>query len=166
MEGSANPEDLRKIFTEAEVTSWRAMVMTYRMIFSILESRLSKHNCTVSRLQVLLALYFEGPMVPVRLANRLMVTRGNISTLLRRMQDEGQIQPTSEKGSESRPAYTLTAAGRKLFQEIYPEHAANIKELMPPLDPETLKAFLAIQERIYKKYKIGVPSLFKNLKKT
>ena len=148
---------LQSLFKQNEVTSWRALVITYRMIFATLESKLQKKGCTVSRLQVLIALHFEGPMVPVRLANRMMVTRGNISTLLRRMQDEGLIAPTDEKGTSSRPAFKLTAKGTKLLLDIYPDHASNICELMPALDADTLNVLLEIQQKIYKKYKIGVP---------
>ena len=150
-------EELKRLFKQSEVTSWRALVMTYRMIFSILESRLQKRGCTVSRLQVMIALYFEGPMVPVRLANRMLVTRGNISTLLKRMQDEKLIEPLYSQGKDSRPAFVLTDEGRALFHELYPIHAANIVELMPSLAPEVVSPLFAIQENIHKKHKIGVP---------
>jgi DNA-binding MarR family transcriptional regulator len=157
MERADKLEELRRLFKQDEVTSWRSLVITYRMIFAILESALQKMDCTGSRLQVLMALHFEGPMVPVRLANRMMVTRGNISTLLKRMQDEGLIEPSVTKGTKSRPAFALTEAGLDLLLEIYPDHAANICKLMPVLDREMINSLHAIQDKIYKKYKIGVP---------
>ena len=92
-------------------------------------------------------LYFDGPTVPVRLADRMQVTRGNISMLMGRMQEEGLIEPSEEFGTKSRPAMELTAKGRSQFESILPKHVDVLEEVFTPLGEPTHKKLKKIRDR-------------------
>jgi DNA-binding MarR family transcriptional regulator len=128
------------------------------MLFSILDSRMQKEEgCSLSRLQVFFVLYFEGPYVPVKLAKRLMVTRGNMSTLLKRLEDEDLIATTYEIGTKNRPGYKLSEKGRAQFLRIFPRHIENIGTLFGPLSHATLKELEEVQTKLYAEFKFGIP---------
>lgn len=120
-----------------EVKSWRALMMAFKAIFSQLEKGLMAEGCSVSRFQILFNLYFDGEMPAVEIARKLVVTRGNISTFLRRMESDGLIRKRIPKG-QKRPLYSLTERGNGFFEAILPAHIGRVRRLAPKLSAETI----------------------------
>ena len=114
----------------------------YRHVFSFLESQLLQHGCGVSRFQILLALYFEGALAPVQLADRMNVSRANMTNFLRRLIDDGLVKASNSNAK--RPDYELTESGVKYFEEIFPIHITNIKRIVPIIPAELMDRLDAI----------------------
>ncbi len=133
------------ILKAPEIITWRAIMEAQKAVLSILESNLQKEGSTVSRFQILFYLYFEGPMAPSVIANRMVVTRGNITAFFKRLVVDKLIKAVSGK-SESRPKYALTDKGKKEFERVFPAHTARVQKLVIPLDPKAVEQLKRIKQ--------------------
>jgi len=95
-------------------------------------------NCSVSRFEILFLLYFEPNIPAVKLSRKMHVTRGNMSTFLKRMESDHLIKTTLPKGRK-RPVYNLTTKGQNFFEKIFPEHINRVEKICPILSPATIK---------------------------
>lgn len=118
----------------------------FQRIFSKLEKGLIAEDCTISRFQILLVLYFEGPLSAAEVSRRLLVTRGNMSMFLKRLKADGLIQEAPGSKSEKRPLVCLTAEGIDLFESVFPRHIERVKRFMPALDAQMIKKLQSISE--------------------
>lgn len=134
---NSRSKKMRPLLEYPEVKSWRALMTAFKTIFSELEKGLMAEGCSVSRFQILFYLYFEDAMAAVEIARKLVVTRGNISMFLRRMETDGLIQKRVPKG-QKRPLYSLTAKGTSFFEDIFPPHIRRVRSLAPVLDQTTI----------------------------
>lgn len=130
--------ELQHLLIHPEVVSWRALMEAFSFIFTQLEKGLMSEGCSVSRFQILFYLYFSGEHQAVELAKKLLVTRGNITMFLRRMENDGLIKPVIPKGKKC-PVYTLTRKGILQFEKIFPPHVKRIRQLSPVLNAKTLQ---------------------------
>lgn len=128
-------KEFEALLKRSEVESWRTLMGAFQKIYRTLEQELLKDNCSISRFQILLLIYFNGPMSASDIAQRLCVTRGNISTFLRRLEADklSRSTPTGERGG--RALIELTEKGVKLFEDIFPDHIERVTKLMPQLAP-------------------------------
>jgi len=104
----------------------------FNTVFSELERGLMAEGCSVSRFQILFYLYFEGDLPAVEIARKLVVTRGNISMFLRRMETDGLISKIVPPG-QKRPLLRLSPKGEQLFEAIFPAHVARVRKIAPRL---------------------------------
>ncbi len=110
----------------------------FKSILSLLERGLMAEGCSVSRFQILFNLYFDGELPATEIARKLVVTRGNITMFLRRMEADGLIKPVIPKGLK-RPVFTLTTKGTAFFEKIFPAHIKRVRKLAPALKKDTIK---------------------------
>lgn len=139
---------VKKLLDSPEVVTWRSLFVTYRALFSHFESKLQEMGCTVPRLQILLHLYLDGPLSPVLLSKKMNVSRANMTTFIKRLSDEGLIKSTVENASDKRPAWELSAKGIKYFEDLIPNHIANVKKVVEPISDKSLKTLQRIRGNI------------------
>lgn len=132
-------EKMLSLLKIPEVQSWRSLLRSFRYVVGEINHKMLKMGCSLPRFQILFHLYFKGPLPAVRIAEIMVVTRGNISTFLKRMQADGLIRPASEVGTKSRPYFELSPEGEKTFEEIFPAHVEMILELVRPFSEITRK---------------------------
>ncbi len=128
---------LGKFMADPKIKSWRSVMFAYRHILNQLERKLVAEGCSIPRFMIMFELYMSGSLQAVEIARRLFVTRGNISTFLKRMTDDNLIKPITPEG-QKRPVYVLTKEGLKYFEELLPSHIERVKLLVPVLDEETM----------------------------
>ncbi len=116
----------------------------FKAVLTQLERALMAEGCSVSRFQILFYLYFEGDLPAVEIARKLLVTRGNITMFLRRMESDGLIKPIVPAG-QKRPLFTLTKKGAVLFERILPPHIERVRKLAPTLDQNALRQLRAVK---------------------
>jgi len=134
---------LDKLYLNKEVKTWKLLMETFSTIYSRLEVSLGNEGMSMTRFQVMLIIYFQGPISPNSLAQKLLVTRGNISMLLRRMENDELITYIEVDGKK-RPSVLLSKNGAKLFEKIFPEHIARVKKLVKPLSKTSTDELLIL----------------------
>jgi len=143
---SLKPE-LKSLVQRPKVKSWLELMLTFKTVCDYLERELYKEGFSLSRFQTLYYLYFEGPLTGVDLSRRLLVTRGNISTFLRRLAKDGVIISKKESPKSKRKVYGLSADAARDFEEVFRKHIERLEGLMVVLDRDVLRDFKTIRER-------------------
>lgn len=100
--------------------------------------RLCEGRFGVSRCQwrLVAALTEDGPMSPSQLAARTRWELARISKLLTEILGKGLVERVTEAADQRRATVRVTAAGRKLYAELFPLLAAINRRLMAVLDDD------------------------------
>lgn len=139
-------EKLRTVLQQSDIQSWRLLMETFRTVYNRLEKTLTDEGASASRFQVLFYLYFEGPKRATELSRKLLVTRGNMTMFLRRMESDRLIKYQFEE-NQKRPVIHLTDKGIKFFEDLFPRHTDRVSTLVKPFSRQTRKDLEALLER-------------------
>ena len=135
-------------WSEAEGRSlrlWIALARCYSTVAREVSARISEYDLTAPQFGVLEALYHLGPLTLGELAGKLLVTGGNITYVMDRLEDQGLVY-RDRSGQDRRVVMArLTDEGEALIRDVFPGHASFIHELTDVLDvseQETLRELL------------------------
>ena len=125
----------------AEVRTWLYLIRVVNKTERRLVAQLEQYSLTPAQFDVLAHLQRTPPIVQQQLADRLLVTKGNVVGLLNRMERDGLVtrQPHPEDGRAH--LVSLTEQGATLAAQVIPEHEALVAEylaLLPPEDQHSL----------------------------
>jgi DNA-binding MarR family transcriptional regulator len=100
--------------------------------------RLCEGRFGVSRLEwrLVAALVESGPQAPTALACRARVDPARNSRALQRLAAKGLVERGEVPGNRGRAVVSVTAAGRSLYDALWPQLAAINRRLMGALDDE------------------------------
>jgi len=132
---------MKNYLKDPHVESWRSIMGVFQSIYSTLESELMKEGLHISRFQIFFHLYFDGPLSAAQLAKSMLVTRGNISMFLKRLEKDGQISVCPSSKSMQRPLFRLTPESESTFEEIFPKHIERVRRLAPKLPTKVINLF-------------------------
>lgn len=93
----------------------------------------ASRGLTLGQFGALEALLHRGPLSQTELCRKLLRSGGNVTMVLDHLERDGWIRRERQKKDRRTVQVSLTAAGRKLIEEIFPEHAAMIAELFDAL---------------------------------
>jgi len=121
------------------VEAWVHLAHAYHRFVRRLEQAFDEYSLTLAQFEVLARLHFDGAISQNELAQRLLVTKGNICGLLDRMTAANlvtrKVDPTDRRANRLH----MTPEGRLRFARAFPGHIALIKEMMAPLPPAQLR---------------------------
>lgn len=124
---------------DPRVETWRKLLVFVESTYEALEKKLNEKDCSYPRFRLLFVLYFEAPCGPASLAKRLHVSRSNLTTFLRRLEEDGLITPCIVSSSETRLKYVLTKKGSEHIEKLMVFHFENIKKLSLFSRPQLLQ---------------------------
>lgn len=134
------------LLNDPQVKSWRAIMTAFKHVYTKLDSALMQEGFHIARFQIFYCLYFEGSQSAAALSKRLLVTRSNISTFLKRLEQDKLIQICPTSPSMKRPYYRLTTKAERLFEQIFPQHIQRVKKWVPTLPSPLLRALKDIAQ--------------------
>lgn len=97
--------------------------------------RLREIGLTIPQFDVLSTLTENDGMTQQQMAERLYVTKGNISGILDRLTQQGLVTRTALATDKRSNALSLTAKGRNLVRQGMDVHHAYMMETMGALEP-------------------------------
>ena len=129
---------------------WIALARCYATFARAVAGRVAEYGLTTPQFGVLEALYHLGPLSLGELAEKLLVTGGNITYVMDRLEEQGLV--LRERSSLDRRIVRaqLTEAGARLVADVFPGHAAAIAELSGELDAEDQEMLRALLKRLGK----------------
>ena len=129
------PQDLR-------LGTWVQWVRSfYRLQRRVIEA-LARHEITLPQFDVLATLRFSEGATQQELAERLLVTKGNVCGVLDRLEKVGWVKrhPDPQDGRVNRVA--LTPAGRRKVEAVLPDHDEAVLQMMRALPADAdVRAF-------------------------
>jgi len=135
---------------------WIALARCYATFAKAIATKVQEYDLTTPQFGVLEALYHLGPLTLGDLADKLLVTGGNVTYVMDRLEEQGLVY--RERSPEDRRVIQakLTDAGRAKIAEVFPGHAEYVAEVAGHLDEAEQKELrsllkslgVGIQERV------------------
>ncbi|NJN15865.1 MAG: MarR family transcriptional regulator [Oscillochloris sp.] len=127
------------------VQCWLRLARVYQQIDSDSAQRFRSHKLSTAQFDVLVQIGSHAGITQQELAESLLVTKGNISQLIGRMERDGLV---ARRHEGRRNCLELTAAGRSLYDAVVPEQEAAIDTIFDPLQPDERRILLDLLRRI------------------
>jgi len=121
-----------------EVMLWVRLAMTFNLLYHEIKNELSKENFTVPQLDIISCLDRTKGIPLSELAERLLVTGGNITGIVDRLERDGYVFRERDKVDRRVVRALLTEKGFALYKSFLPRY----KEVM-----NKINSALTFQER-------------------
>jgi DNA-binding MarR family transcriptional regulator len=139
---------MRESGTTPERT-WFAVVRAYQICTRRYESLLASLDLTPPQLDLLSAVSTLGDEAqPNRIADALLVTRGNVTGLLTRLERRKWIRVEPHPNDGRARVVRLTKPGQRLLDRARPVARAFIRAQMAPFSQHDLEATLEVMNRM------------------
>ena len=125
---------------EQSLRLWLRLISLYNLIDGDLRRNLKERfGCTLPQFDVLSELARAGrPLTMSELSRELMVSNGNITGLVDRLEREGQVRRELRTGDRRVQLISITDAGRTRFESMAAEHAAWLEAMFSALPRKAL----------------------------
>lgn len=130
---------------EKALRLWIALARCYVTFSRAVACKVAEYDLTAPQFGVLEALYHLGPLSLGDLAEKLLVTGGNVTYVMDRL--EAQDLVARERSGDDRRVVRahLTTKGRATIDGVFPGHVVFVRTLVEGLDPsdqDTLRDLL------------------------
>ena len=136
-----NPEEL-------ELRTWIQMMRTSSRMERRLEQALEHHGLSIAQFDILATLGFEQGITQQDLAERLLVTKGNICGMIDRMEVGGWVERRPDPEDRRLNRLFLTRLGKAKLGQTLPEQDALLKQLMSALKPAEIQSLYQFLDRL------------------
>ena len=127
------------------VLAWYRFIRVSKKIFLHLGEPAEGFDISRAQFDLLMTVAFEEGLNQQTCASQMMVTKGNITQHIDRLEERGLMR--REKHGRTNSLY-LTDAGRDLVAEIMPAHDERVKEILALLSESELRDFQAVLRRL------------------
>lgn len=124
------------------------LLRAYNSVTSRLKRHVAQHDLTFSQLGVLETLLHLGPKCQSDLSEKLLLSSGNITTVVDNLEKRGLVKRTRNPADRRFVDVSLTEDGRALISGYFPDHAAEIVAALDALTPEEQETFAALCKKL------------------
>lgn len=96
-------------------------------------------DLTSGQFGVLETIYHLGPMYQGQLGEKLLQSKGNISTIISNLVERGLVERRRDEDDRRYVKIHLTNDGETLIANLFPEHVENIVDTFDALDDEEIE---------------------------
>ncbi len=128
--------------------TWYRFVRVLRKLVSQMDEPIKDLNVSRYQFDLLMQVAFEEGINQQTCAQRMNVTKGNITQHLDRMEKQGLVQ--RQKQGRTNCLY-LTEKGTELVDDFMPIHDQRVKEILSILTQEELRQFQSILRKFDRK---------------
>lgn len=132
----------------ADIDAWVQLAHAYHRIARRLEHALIPHRLSLAQFEVLARLHFDGAINQNELAQRLLVTKGNVCGLIDRMESAGLVERQSDPLDRRANRLVLTDRGASILAKSLPDHLAIIQELLGVLSTSQLRQLCELAQKL------------------
>jgi len=109
----------------------------------------TEHDTTLPRFDVMAALHrADGPLTMGELSRQLLVSNGNTTTVVTRLEADGFVERTSPANDRRVVRVSLTPAGRRHFTTLAADHERRVDELFSGADDDDLRQLDELLQRL------------------
>lgn len=129
------------------VSAWIRLIKVYNLVLR--KARAGMTECTLAQFDVLAHLLREKEGIPhTELSRHLLVTAGNITGLIDRMETSGLVRRKNDSNDRRIIRVELTPKGRKLAERVIPKHSADVESLFETLSEKEKLQLRAILDKL------------------
>lgn len=135
---------------ERALRLWIALARCYATFSRAVACKVAEYDLTAPQFGVLEALYHKGPLSLGELAEKLLVTGGNVTYVMDRLEAMGLV--TRERSGDDRRVVRahLTSRGRATIEAVFPGHVEFIRDLVSSLNPDEQEALRELLKKLGK----------------
>lgn len=115
---------------------WIALARCYASFAKAVSCKIQEYGLTTPQFGVLEALYHLGPLSLGELADKLLVTGGNVTYVMDRLEHQGLVYRDRSEDDRRVIQAKLTAEGRSLVEGVFQGHAEFIEHLTRHVDAD------------------------------
>ncbi len=137
--------------TEAEVLALDTYIKVTRAAQSITDralQHLSSFNLSSSQFAILEALYHLGTLAQVELAQKLLLSTGNITTVIQNLEKRDLVCRQRSADDQRYMQVSITDSGRALIASIFPSHVQGIVDIMNALTTEEQQTLAQLSRKL------------------
>ena len=127
------------------VLAWLRLARVFQKIDTRSERFFRSHGLNTAHFDVLAQVGAARGMTQQELADALLVTKGNISQLLSKLEQAGMITRRQEGRTN---CLSLTEQGQRLFDQVVPQQEALIADLLAPLSEDEQRELLRLLRKL------------------
>lgn len=125
--------------------AWLRLARVYHKIDGASARHFQAHDLSTAQFDVLAQIGAAEGITQQELAGALLVTKGNVSQLIGRMERQGLVRRCQEGRANT---LFLTEAGRRMFDTVVPAQEALIAGLLAPLSADEQAQLLALLRKL------------------
>ena len=137
--GAGSAPDRGRPWSDDEETAlrlWIALARCYGTLSREVSAKIAEYGLTTPQFGILEALHHLGPLTLGELAGKLLVTGGNVTYIMDRLEDQGLVMRDRSSTDRRIVRACLTEKGEELITNCFPEHATFIGRLASHLDAD------------------------------
>lgn len=120
----------------------------YKVIMDRAVKDMKRNGLSATEFSVLELLYHKGKMPLQPIGDKILVTSGSITYTVDKLEQKGYLQRV-DCPDDRRVTYAeITAAGKDLFDRIFPAHAEVVESLMGGLTPEEKQTAIKLLKKL------------------
>ena len=133
---------------EKALRLWIALARCYTTYSKAIAIKVQEYGLTTAQFGVLEALHHLGPLSLGELADKLLVTGGNVTYVMDRLEALGLVY--RDRSAEDRRVVQakLTREGRALIDKVFPGHVEYVLHLSRHLDEEDRAMLRALLKKL------------------
>lgn len=133
---------------ETRIRTWLQMVRVFSVVGRLVSSTLGELGMTLPQFELLATLRFGEGVTQKELAERLLVTKGNVCGLLDRLENLGWVERRTDAKDNRINRLYLTPAGRRKFDHALPQHDQTVLATMSELSDGEVKHLRSSLEKL------------------
>ena len=130
---------------QARLRTWVQLVRTFYLVQRRIVSELTEHEMTLPQFDVMATLRFSEGVSQQELAERLLVTKGNVCVIVNRVEACGWVERRADPEDGRTNRLHLTSAGKRKIDAVLPDHDAVVLQALRTLasfEVQTLRELL------------------------
>ncbi len=133
---------------ERALRLWIALARCYSTFSRVVGAKILDYGLTIPQFGILEALHHLGPLSLGELAEKLLVTGGNVTYVMDRLEEQGLVY--RDRSNEDRRVIQakLTPEGRALISRVFPGHASYVREIVSHLDAGEQEALRRLLKKL------------------
>src|SRR4051812_23284891 len=133
---------------QVKLTTWVQLIRTFYLVQRRIVSVLTEHDVTLPQFDLLATLRFNDGVTQQELAERLLVTKGNVCGLIDRLETIGWVQRKADEKDGRANRLHLTARGRKKIDALLPKHNEVILKLLGSVSNAQIQSLQGVLEQV------------------
>ncbi len=130
---------------DLELLTWYRFIRVLRKALSVMDEPMRDINVSRYQFDLLMQVAFEDRINQQTCADRMNVTKGNITQHIDRLEKRELIQRQKEGRTN---CLHLTEAGNEMVANVIPVHDQRVKEILSLLTREELRQFQSILRKL------------------
>lgn len=139
------PRDKR---TRDALNAYVKLMRGMEALTSATHKHLDLYGITTSQFGVMEALFHLGPLCQKDLAQKILKSPGNLTTVIRNLMQQGLVERTRSKSDRRYVRISLTEKGEDLIAAVFPAHAQGMRDALADFTDEELKALITLGRKL------------------